>query len=380
MSFFEGSLKIEVAAASGIEAVTKRELEKLGYIPSGANYGRIFFEGTYLDVLRANIFLRTANRVRIVVSQFSATTFDELFDNISNIKWAEIIPKDGKIIINAKSIKSTLFALSSIQSISKKAIIDSLSKSFPKISFNETGESYDIEVSIIEDVATVTIDTSGEGLHKRGYRTYLGNAPIRETLAAAMIELSVWNKERPLIDPFCGSGTIPIEAALIGMNIAPGMNRNFSCEQFKFAPKQRELVQEEAENLINREQKLRISGLDIDKDAIKLAMKHAQKAGVQNNIHFQVNDMRNVSSKLSHGIIITNPPYGERLMTEDEIKILYKDFGKMCSSLDEWCVYTITSFRGFEKYFGKKATKTRKLYNSELECIFYQYLAAKPTK
>jgi len=380
MSIFDGKLQIEVAVASGIEAVTKRELIKLGYEPSGANYGRIYFDGTYLDALKANMFLRTANRVRIVLAQFTATTFDELFNNVDKMPWKEILTIDAKIIVNAKSLKSTLFALSSIQSISKKAIISSMQRAYPSIKFDETGATYDIEVSIIEDVATITLDTTGEGLHKRGYRTYLGNAPIRETLAAAMIELSVWNPDRPLIDPFCGSGTIPIEAAMIGLNIAPGMNRNFTMETFTNAPNVRGQVQEEAESLINRDKKLHISGFDIDKDAIALAIKHAKKANVLDNIHLQVNDMRNVSSSLPHGIIITNPPYGERLMTENEVKDLYRDFGKMTSKLNEWCVYTITSFKGFEKYYGKHADKTRKLYNSELECIFYQYLAAPPRR
>ncbi|MCQ2409788.1 MAG: class I SAM-dependent RNA methyltransferase [Clostridia bacterium] len=380
MSIFDGNLTIEVAAASGIEAVTKREIQKLGYEPSGANYGRIYFDGNHQDAMRANVFLRTANRVRIVLSKFAATTFDELFENISSMHWEDILTKDAKIIINAKSIKSKLFALSSVQSITKKAVIASLQRAYPGISFNETGSVYDIEISIIEDIATLTLDTTGDGLHKRGYRTYLGNAPIRETLAAAMIELSVWNPERPLIDPFCGSGTIPVEAAMIGLGIAPGMNRNFSMETFRNAPDVRKTVQEEAEALINRDRKLHISAFDIDKDAIALALKHAKKAGVIDNIHLQVNDMRNVSSSLPHGVIITNPPYGERMMTENEVKDLYRDFGKMVSKLNEWCVYTITSFRAFEKYFGKKADKTRKLYNSELECIFYQYLAAKPDK
>lgn len=378
-SIFDGKLNIEVAVASGIEAVVKRELLRLGYEPSGANLGRIEFEGTFEDVLRANVFLRSANRVRIELSKFKAQTFDELFDGIFAMRWQDVLTKDAKIVVDAKSVKSKLFALSAVQSIVKKAIISKLSTVY-NCSFNESGAAYCIEAAIVDDVVTVTLDTSGEGLHKRGYRTYLGDAPIRETLAAAMIQLSVWNPDRPLIDPFCGSGTIPVEASLIGLDIAPGMNRNFACEQFANAPKVREKVQEEALQRIKRDRQLHISGFDINKDAIKLAFKHAERAGVKDNIHFQVQDMRDLSSKYAHGVIITNPPYGERLMKEDELKALYRDFGKVTTKLDEWCVYAITSYRAFEKYFGWRADKVRKLYNSELECNFYQYLASPPPK
>lgn len=378
-SIFDGKLNIEVAVASGIEAVVKRELLRLGYEPSGANLGRIEFEGTFEDVLRANVFLRSANRVRIVLSKFKAETFDELFDGIFAMRWQDVLTKDAKIVVDAKSVKSKLFALSAVQSIVKKAIISKLSTVY-NCSFNESGAAYCIEAAIVDDVVTVTLDTSGEGLHKRGYRTYLGDAPIRETLAAAMIQLSVWNPDRPLIDPFCGSGTIPVEASLIGLDIAPGMNRNFACEQFANAPKVREKVQEEALQRIKRDRQLHISGFDINKDAIKLAFKHAERAGVKDNIHFQVQYMRDLSSKYAHGVIITNPPYGERLMKEDELKALYRDFGKVTAKLDEWCVYAITSYRAFEKYFGRRADKVRKLYNSELECNFYQYLASPPPK
>ncbi len=378
-SIFDGKLNIEVAVASGIEAVVKRELLRLGYEPSGANLGRIEFEGTFEDVLRANVFLRSANRVRIVLSKFKAETFDELFEGVFAMRWQDVLTKDAKIVVDAKSVKSKLFALSAVQSIVKKAIISKLSTVYNCL-FNESGAAYCIEAAIVDDVVTVTLDTSGEGLHKRGYRTYLGDAPIRETLAAAMIQLSVWNPDRPLIDPFCGSGTIPVEASLIGLDIAPGMNRNFACEQFANAPKVREKVQEEALQRIKRDRQLHISGFDINKDAIKLAFKHAERAGVKDNIHFQVQDMRDLSSKYAHGVIITNPPYGERLMKEDELKALYRDFGKVTAKLDEWCVYAITSYRAFEKYFGRRADKVRKLYNSELECNFYQYLASPPPK
>ena len=378
MSIFDGKLNIEISSASGIEAVTKRELIALVYTPGGAEYGRILFEGEYLDVLRANMFLRTAGRVRVLVGTFEATDFDALFDGTASVRWQDVLPKDAKIIVTAKSVKSKLFALSSIQSIVKKAIAKSMCNFYKVAKLDESGAEYSIEASIIEDKVRLTLDTSGAGLHKRGYRTWLGEAPIRETLASAIIQLSVWNPDRPLIDPFCGSGTIPIEAALIGLNVAPGIQRNFSCEQFSNAPALRSVVQDEAEQLINRDREIRISGFDINPDAIKLALRHADKAGVRDKIHLQVADMRDLSSRFSHGVIITNPPYGERLMKEAELKDLYRDFGKVYGSLDEWCAYVITSYMAFEKYFGRRATKTRKLYNSELECNLYQYLAKPP--
>ena len=380
MSIFDGKLNIEVSSASGIEAVTKRELIALGYTPSGAEYGRILFEGEYVDVLRANMFLRTAGRVRILVGTFDATDFNALFDGTAGISWQDVLPVDAKIVVTAKSVKSKLFALSSVQSIVKKAIVKSMCNFYKVAKLDETGAEFSIEASIIEDKVRLTLDTSGAGLHKRGYRTWLGEAPIRETLASAIIQLSVWNPDRPLIDPFCGSGTIPIEAALVGLNIAPGIQREFACEKFSNAPTLRAVVQDEAEQLVNRDREIRISGFDINPDAIKLALRHADKAGVRDKIHLQVADMRDLSSRFSHGVIVTNPPYGERLMKEDELKDLYRDFGKVYGTLDEWCAYVITSYMGFEKYFGRRATKTRKLYNSELECNLYQYLAKPPKK
>ncbi len=380
MSIFDSRLTIEAAAASGTEIVLKRELTDLGYTPSGANYGRICFEGEWRDVLRSNMFLRTAGRVRVVLAEFTALSFDELFENTLAVDWSEVLPIDASVVVTAKSVKSRLFALSSIQSIVKKAIMSGLGASYKVSRLLENGAEYSVEAAIYENVVRLTLDTSGQGLHKRGYRTYLGEAPIRETLAAAIIKLSVWKPDRPFLDVFCGSGTIPIEAALIGLNIAPGMQRKFACENFTNAPSLRDSVQDEAENLIDRDRQLRISGFDINPDAIKLALKHADKAGVRDKIHLQVSDMRAVSSRYAHGVLISNPPYGERLLTEDELKVLYEDFGVMFGSLEEWCAYVITSFVGFEKYFGRRADKTRKLYNSELECNLYQYLGAKTEK
>ena len=370
-------MTILIPCATGVEAVVKRQLYMLGYGDCPALNGRIVVENcSWKDVARLNVFLRSGERVLIRLATFQATTFDMLFEGIAKIHWEDIIDKNGKVVVITKSVGSKLFAHHSIQAIGKKAIVSVLQQKYGLIV--ESGAEYKVELDITNDVVSVNLDTTGVGLHKRGYRTWLGEAPIRETLASAIIQLSVWNPDRPLIDPFCGSGTIPIEAALIGLNIAPGIQREFSCEHFSNAPDLRGIVQEEAEQLVNRDREIRISGFDINPEAIKLALRHAEKAGVRDKIHLQVADMRNLSSRFSHGVIVTNPPYGERLMKEDELRELYRDFGKVFTSLDEWCAYVITSYMAFEKYFGKKATKTRKLYNSELECNLYQYLGKPP--
>ncbi|MBQ4072516.1 MAG: class I SAM-dependent RNA methyltransferase [Clostridia bacterium] len=374
MGFFDGKLELSVTSASGIEAVTKRELESLGYAPSGATYGRISFEGDYRDMARANVMLRTANRVFINIARFHAETFDELFDGIKNIPWQSIIPKNARVIVNAKSFKSKLYALSSIQKITKKAIVTAMGSLF------ESGGTYTLEVVVNEDDVLVALDTSGTALHKRGYRTYVGEAPLRETLASAIILLSIWKWDRPFVDPFCGSGTLPIEAALIATNTAPGLNRNFAFENFIKAPEVITSVKEEARDNIVLDRDLRISGFDINKDAISLALRHARNAGVDSKIHLQVADMRTLSSRFSHGVIVTNPPYGERLLGEKELQTLYRDFGKAYRSLDDWSAYVITSYDNFERYFGARADKTRKLYNSELECKLYRYLGAPPKR
>lgn len=375
MSIFDGALELSVTSASGVEAVTKRELISLGYEPGGAEYGRISFSGNFTDVARANIFLRTANRVFINLNRFVAKSFDELFDGVKAMPWNEIIGADGVPIINAKSIKSTLYALSAIQSVTKKAIAVAMGGRL-----KDVGTEYKIEVVIISDEVLIALDTSGTALHKRGYRTKVGEAPLRETLAAAIVLLSVWNAERPLLDPFTGSGTIPIESALIATDTAPGLKREFAFEAYKNAPYVMDKVRAEAEEKIKRDLKLRVSGFDINPDAIKLAQYHARNAGVDGNIHFQASDMRTLSSRYAHGVIITNPPYGERLMPGNELTELYRDFGKLYSGLDEWSAYVITSYGAFERYFGKRADKKRKLYNSELECTLYRFLGAKPQK
>ena len=375
-------MEICVTSASGIEAVTKRELYKIiGKEDLSAINGRIKFEGDESDVAKCNLNLRTGNRVEIVLGGFKAETFDDLFEGIKAIPFEEYICRDGKIIVNAKSVQSKLFAYSAIQSVSKKAICERLCEKFGVNELNESGARYKIEVAALKDYVTVTLDTSGDGLHRRGYRGLVGEAPLKETLAAALVELSVWNKTRPFADLFCGTGTIPIEACMIALNIPAGLNRSFDFQNWKrFDKKIFDRAAEEAKANIVTDADLRISGFDIDDKQLKLARKHAELAGVDKYIHFQRADMRDFSSRFSHGVIISNPPYGERLSDRKEVEKLYRDYGKKVASLDDWCAYTLTPVDDFERLFGKKADKKRKIYNGKIECCYYSHLAPPPKK
>lgn len=378
MNDYFDSITLAAASASGVEAVTKRELTALGYDPKGADAGRIEFEGGALDVARANIFLRTADRVYVKVGVFPAHTFDELYDGVRALPWEDIIPADAAFRFSAKSSKSALTALSAVQSVAKKAAADRLMERCRVRVLPETGALYSFELALSEDVATLWLDTSGQGLHKRGYRTLVGAAPLRETLAAAMLLLSVWTPDRALIDPFCGSGTIPVEAALIAARIAPGLNREFAFEKFRSLGSLAAKARSEAQDLIKRETKPRISGFDIAPEAIKLANFHAANAGIADLIHLEVADMRKISSRFSCGVFVTNPPYGERLSGGRELEELYRDFGRLVRSFDGWSTYVITPYGRFENLFGSRAEKTRKLYNAELECRYYSFLGRKP--
>lgn len=375
-------MKLCVTSASGIEAVTKRELYKLlGESDLAALNGRIKFDGDWETVSRCNLNLRTGNRVEIILGEFKAETFDDLFDGIKNIPFEEYIDRDGKIIVGAKSVQSKLFAYSAIQSISKKAICERLCNKFGVNELSESGARYKIEVAVLKDYVTVTLDTSGDGLHRRGYRGLVGEAPLKETLAAALVELSVWNKSRPLADIFCGTGTIPIEACMIALNIPAGINRSFDFVDWKVFDKNIfGRVKEECVAGILRDEDVRISGFDIDEKQLALARKHAQLVGVDKYIHFQRADMRDFSSRFSHGVIISNPPYGERLSDRKEVEKLYRDYGKTVAKLDEWCAYTLTPVDDFERLFGKKADKKRKIYNGKIECCYYAHLASPPVR
>ena len=382
MLFRNIKMEICVTSASGIEAVTKRELYKIiGKEDLSAINGRIKFEGDESDVAKCNLNLRTGNRVEIVLGGFKAETFDDLFDGVKSIPFEEYIDRDGKIIVSAKSVQSKLFAYSAIQSVSKKAICERLCKKYGVNELNESGARYKIEVAALKDYVTVTLDTSGDGLHRRGYRGLVGEAPLKETLAAALVELSVWNKTRPFADLFCGTGTIPIEACMIALNIPAGLNRSFDFQNWKcFDKKIFDRAAEEAKANIVTDADLRIGGFDIDDKQLKLARKHAELAGVDKYIHFQRADMRDFSSRFSHGVIISNPPYGERLSDRKEVEKLYRDYGKKVASLDDWCAYTLTPVDDFERLFGKKADKKRKIYNGKIECCYYSHLAPPPKK
>ncbi|MBR2984076.1 MAG: class I SAM-dependent RNA methyltransferase [Clostridia bacterium] len=371
--------KISVTTASGVEAVTKRELRDLGIENAPAISGRLSFEGTALDVARCNMFLRTADRVYIEVGRFPCTNFDQLFEGVSKLDWKSFLPVDASFPVNGKCVGSVLYGVSACQSIIKKSIVVALKKAYRVAEILEDGSEYRIEFTIIKDEAVLYIDTSGSPLHKRGYRNLVGAAPMKETLAAAIILLSVWRYNRPFIDPFCGSGTLAIEAAMIGLDKAPGLCRTFAYEWWDNFPQEaKDKARSEAKERVKKDRTLQISAFDIDKNAIRLAEHHAKNAGVYEYIHFQCMDMREVKSSKAYGVVITNPPYGERLLSEKELRLLYQDFQKVYKNLPDWSLFLITAYGDFESVFGKKADRTRKLYNGDLECRLYQYLGKKP--
>lgn len=375
------TFEIIATSAFGIESVTAREISELGYKDILTENGRVTFRGDFDDIARANVCLRTADRILIKLAQFKATTFEELFQGVYAVEWADILSPDAFIHVVGKSVKSTLFSVPDCQSITKKAIIEKLKLKFGKEIFPEDGAEYRISVSILKDIVTVTLDTSGAGLHKRGYRSLAGEAPLKETLACSLLLLSYWRGERLLVDPLCGSGTIPIEAAMIALDIAPGMNRGFAAERWQnFDYDAFERARNEAKQRVRTDLNLNIYGSDIDPKAIELAMRHAEEAGVDEYIRLKQMNVADLSSKEKYGFIVTNPPYGERLGESREAEELYRVMGKTFSALDTWSFYVITSNPYFEKNFGRKADKRRKLYNGKLECQYYQYFGPKPPK
>ena len=367
----------------GLEAVLKREIYDLGYEITKVEDGRVTFEGDEEAVCRANIFLRTAERVMIQVGRFKATTFEELFQGIKNLPWEEYIPEDGKFWVKkASSINSKLFSPSDIQSIAKKAMVERMKQKYHKEWFKEDGAAYPVRIFLLKDEVTVALDTSGDSLHKRGYRTMTSKAPLTETLAASLIMLTPWRKDRILVDPFCGSGTFPIEAAMIAANIAPGMNRDFTAEEWTNMIDRKlwyECVKE-AEDMIDTTVKVDIQGYDIDGDVIKAARENAKRAGVEHMIHFQQRAVADLSHPKKYGFIITNPPYGERLEDKADLPELYTQIGQAYQRLDSWSMFLITSYTETEKYIGRKADKNRKIYNGMLKNYFYQFLGPKPPK
>ena len=367
----------------GMEAVLKREILKLGYDILKVEDGKVTFAGDEAAIVRANIFLRTTERILIKIGSFKATTFDELFEGTKALPWEQFIPEDGKFwVAKATSIKSKLFSPSDIQSIMKKAMVDRLKKKYNVNWFPEDGASFPLRVTIMKDVVTVGLDTSGDSLHKRGYRQATVKAPITETLAAALIMLTPWKWDRILVDPFCGSGTFPIEAAMIGANIAPGMNRSFSAEDWMhLIPKKAWYdAANEAEDQIRRDIEMDIQGYDIDPGAIKAAMENARLAEVDHLIHFQQRPVSQLSHRKKYGFVITNPPYGKRLEEEEDMPALYREIGEAFSHLDSWSFYLITAFDQAERYLGRKADKNRKIYNGMMKTYFYQYMGPKPPR
>lgn len=367
----------------GTESVLKREITELGYEIKSVEDGRVSFLGDEAALCRANLFLRTTERVLLVVGRFRATTFDELFEKTRMLPWERFIPENGRFwVTKANSVKSKLFSPSDIQRIMKKAMVERMKQSYKKEWFPEDGPAFPVRVSIIKDEVTVGLDTSGESLHKRGYRRLTSKAPITETLAAALILLTPWKTDRILVDPFCGGGTIPIEAAMIGANIAPGRNREFLAEQWTgVVPKQAWYdAINEAEDVIRRDAVMQIQGYDIDGDMVKAARQNAVEAGVEEYIHFQQRPVAKLSHAKKYGFVITNPPYGERLEEKKALPALYHEFGTAFAGLDAWSCYMITSYEEAEKYFGKKADKNRKIYNGMMKTYFYQFMGPRPPK
>lgn len=367
----------------GLESILKREIQDLGYEISQVEDGRVVFRGGIDVVCRANIFLRTAERILLKAGSFQAVTFDELFERTKEIPWEDYIPEDGKFwVTKAASVKSRLFSPSDIQSIMKKAMVERLKEKYHTQWFQETGASYPVRVFLMKDVVTVGIDTTGVSLHKRGYRPAAGKAPIAENLAAALIMLTPWKRDRILVDPFCGSGTFPIEAAMMAANIAPGMNRSFTAETWTnlVAKKVWYEAVNEAQDLITDNIETDIQGYDADPEVLRTARRNAENAGVAHLIHFQQREVKDLNHPRKYGFIITNPPYGERLEEKSALPRIYRDFGEAFRRLDSWSAYMITSYDDAERYFGRKAEKNRKVYNGMIRTYFYQFPGPKPPR
>lgn len=372
---------IIATAAMGLEALVAKEVRDLGYECTVDN-GKVIFKGDETAIARANMWLRTADRVKIEVAKFNAYTFEELFQATKAIPWENFIPENGEFPVSGKSQKSKLFSISDCQAIVKKAVVERLKKAYNRIAwFEENGPLFKIEVALLKDVATITLDTSGVGLHKRGYRVSQGEAPLKETLAAALVMLTNWHPDRPFVDPFCGSGTIAIEAAMIGQNIAPGFNREFVSEQWSWIPDEIwEKVRDEADELAKYDQPLHISGHDIDHKMVELAKSNSMEAGFGDLITFKQMQVKDFTTKDEYGVIVGNPPYGERIGDKEVVEQMYKDMGHVFGKLDTWSIYILTSYERFEQLYGKPATKKRKLFNGFIRTDLYQYWGKRPQK
>jgi len=367
----------------GMEAVLKREIIDLGYDVSEVTDGKVTFLGDEEAVARANVFLRTAERVLIKVGSFVATDYEALFQGTKAIPWEEFIPSDGKCwVAKAASVKSQLFSPSDIQRVMKKAIADRLQDVYHVNWLPETGEAFPLRVFLLKDQVTIGLDTTGESLHKRGYRKLTAKAPIAENLAAALIMLTPWNKDRILVDPFCGSGTIPIEAALMAANVAPGMHREFTAQNWDHLVGRRNWYDtlDEANELVDFNVDVDIQGYDLDNDMVSIARENAKLAGVEKLIHFQRRDVKDLSHPKKYGFIITNPPYGERLSEKKEMPALYQTLGERFRNLDSWSMYVISAYEDAERDIGRKADKNRKIYNGMMKTYYYQFMGPRPPK
>lgn len=371
------------ATTFGLEAVVSRELKQLGYDKQSTEDGKVTFEADASAIARANLWLRSAERVLVQVGQFAATDFGELFDRTKALPWEEWLPENAYFPVEGRSVRSQLHSTPDCQAIVKKAIVERLKQHYHKVWFEENGPTYTIEVALLKDRATLTIDTTGPGLHKRGYRKLVGEAPLKETLAAALIQLSYWNSGRMLLDPFCGSGTIPIEAALLGRKLAPGLHRTFASEEWPTVPAETwQQARDEARDIALPKLEGAIVGSDIDAEAIKLARHHSMLAGVADDIQFENRDFARVTTDelQPYGCLIANPPYGERLGELAEAEALYQRLGTFCQRLNGWSIYVLTSHKEFEALFGRASDRRRKLFNGRIECTYYQYQGPKPPR
>ncbi|MFB7156904.1 class I SAM-dependent RNA methyltransferase [Lysinibacillus sp. NPDC056232] len=370
--------KLVATAAMGLESIVAQEVQALGYETTVEN-GKVYFEGDETAIARTNLWLRVADRVKIVVGQFPAKSFEQLFESVKALPWEKYLPVDAAFPVSGKSVKSKLFSVPDCQAITKKAIVERMKQHYKRLGFlDESGATYKIEVSILKDVATLTIDTSGVGLHKRGYRQAQGEAPLKETLAAALVQISKWNPNRPFVDPFCGSGTIALEAAMLGQNIAPGYNREFISEEWPWMKaKIWDAVRDEADSIANYDQPLEIFGSDIDHRMVSIAQENALEAGFGDMITFKQMQARDFTTQLTDGVMIGNPPYGERIGDIEIVEQVICDLGKVMKNYPTWSVYMLSSMKNFEELYGRQSTKKRKLFNGFIETNYYQFWGQK---
>lgn len=375
-------IELIATASFGLEAIVAREVRKLGYEDMMVENARVNYRADLEGICRSNLWLRSADRVLVKMGEFTATSFEELFNRTRALPWADWIPVDAAFPVNGKSVRSQLHSVPDCQAIVKKAVVETMKDRYHQQWFEETGSRYVIEVGILNDVVTLTLDTSGAGLHKRGYRKLSAKAPLKETLAAAMLDLSRWHPDSLLMDPFCGSGTIPIEAALIALNQAPGLNREFDAEKWPIIPKKLwNKARTEARDLIKRDMQLKIRGTDIDGEVLSLARYHARQAGVADQIHFQQMPVSQVQTKEKYGFLVANPPYGQRLEDLNGVEKLYREMSRVFKkNLETWSFYILTSHKELEYLWGRRADKKRKLYNGRIETHFYQFYGPKPPR